>query len=320
MSWASPCAIYGLLRVTRYLRWCDRHKRAPAGALAISGGAVRVAVFVDSGYLYAQGSAAISGSSQKRSGVSIDAKEVISALKRLALEKADGAKLLRIYWYDGALGGQRPTAEQALLAELDDVKLRLGFVNSNGQQKGVDSLIVTDMIELARLQSISDAVLVSGDEDVRIGVQIAQNFGIRVHLVGIFPSRGSQSIQLIHEADTTTELNQNDVSRFMTIRAPVQLAAGQSPQPPASANSSSEYHLALLKDIVVKFVEALEKSELVNIEAYWRTERGVPSEHDKKLLPMCREMLGQDLDSGQKKFLRSQFQILVRRRLTKEAE
>src|SRR5580704_9640346 len=60
------------------------------------------------------------------------------------------------------------------------------------------------MIALARNRAISDAVLVSGDEDLRVGVQQAQEFGVRVHLVGIKPSRGSQSLFLLQEADTLT--------------------------------------------------------------------------------------------------------------------
>ena len=65
------------------------------------------------------------------------------------------------------------------------MKLRLGQLNSEGQQKGVDSLIVTDLIELARNKAISDAVVLTGDEDIRVGVQIAQSLGVRVHLLGI---------------------------------------------------------------------------------------------------------------------------------------
>ena len=159
----------------------------------------RIAVFVDAGYLFAQGSAAVTGSKKPRANVVLDAPEALAALKALAAEKAPDCKLLRIYWYDGAIGGARPTTDQAVLANLDDVKLRLGFVNSSGQQKGVDSLIVTDLIELARLKSVSDAILLSGDEDVRVGVQIAQNYGVRVHLLGITPARGSQSHQLLQE-------------------------------------------------------------------------------------------------------------------------
>jgi len=88
-------------------------------------------------------------------------------------------------------------------------------VNSVGEQKGVDSLIVTDMIALARNRAISDAVLVSGDEDLRVGVQQAQEFGVRVHLVGIKPSRGSQSLFLLQEADTTHEWAADDISKFL---------------------------------------------------------------------------------------------------------
>ncbi|MDP1731532.1 MAG: NYN domain-containing protein, partial [Devosia sp.] len=139
----------------------------------------RVAVFVDAGYLFAQGSTALTGSKKARTALVINAPKAIEALKQVAASRAPVCSLLRIYWYDGAIGGPRPTTDQALLANLDDVKLRLGFVNSHGEQKGVDSLIVTDLIELARLKSVSDAVLLSGDEDVRVGVQIAQNYGVR---------------------------------------------------------------------------------------------------------------------------------------------
>jgi NYN domain len=107
---------------------------------------------------------------------------------------------------------------------MDYVKLRLGFVTGRGQQKGVDSLIVTDLIDLARNRAITDAVMLSGDEDIRIGVQIAQSFGVRVHLVGIAPSRGSQSVQLLRESDTTTEWDAATVSKFLSIKAPAAAA------------------------------------------------------------------------------------------------
>ena len=101
-------------------------------------------------------------------------RELTIAIKRartIALvafaERVAGVNLLRVYWYDGTSTG--PTAQHLTLAHLDNVKVRLGFVNSVGEQKGVDSLIVTDMITLARNRAISDAVLVSGDEDLQIG-------------------------------------------------------------------------------------------------------------------------------------------------------
>jgi hypothetical protein len=125
----------------------------------------RCAVFVDAGYLFAQGSVAIAGSKKPRSELLLDPPIVIDELIALARTKAEDCRILRVYWYDGAIGGSRPTSDQALVANLDNVKLRLGFINSYGQQKGVDSLIVTDLIELARLKSITDALLLSGDHD-----------------------------------------------------------------------------------------------------------------------------------------------------------
>jgi hypothetical protein len=46
--------------------------------------------------------------------------------------------LLRIYWYDAMRLG-RPTPEQMALADFPDIKIRLGQVNSAGEQKGVDA-------------------------------------------------------------------------------------------------------------------------------------------------------------------------------------
>src|SRR5437660_754040 len=113
----------------------------------------RVAVCVDAGYLYAQGSVALTGIKQRRELLVLEPNKVLEELRKLAHDKSFGSQLLRIYWYDGALG-LRPTLEQEQLAHLDDIKVRLGFINSAGQQKGVDSLIVTDLIELARLGAV----------------------------------------------------------------------------------------------------------------------------------------------------------------------
>jgi len=279
----------------------------------------RIAVFVDAGYLFAQGSTALSGRKKPRTSIVLDTPKAIAALKTFAEERAPSCRLLRIYWYDGAIGGVRPTTDQASLANLDDVKLRLGFVNSSGQQKGVDSLIVTDLIELARLKSISDAVLLSGDEDVRVGVQIAQNYGVRVHLLGITPARGSQSHQLLQEADTTTEWNASSVSDFLSIRENAETIAVAVVE--ASVNrttdtvSDAEKTLAEIEAAVGSFVEALSSTEILGISAYWKTERGVPTEFDRKLLPICGTALGRKLEREEIKHMRMCFQSYVNKRL-----
>ncbi len=279
----------------------------------------RVAIFVDAGYLFAQGSSEIWGSKKRRVDISLDAPAVINEIKSVAQKRASGCSLLRIYWYDGAIGGSRPTTEQALLAHLDDVKLRLGFINSAGQQKGVDSLIVTDLIELARQKSICDAVLISGDEDVRVGVQIAQNFGVRVHLVGIGSSRGSQSRQLLQEADTTTEWQRETVEKFLSVRGPKTEPAlgeiiGTATVPESTHAAADHSDTEKIEAVVETVVGELSKTDIEGIFAYWENERGVPTEFDGKILGRCRDKLGRMLERPEMKFARSKFQTLVRAR------
>lgn len=271
----------------------------------------RVAVFVDAGYLFAQGSVAISGQKEPRESIILDATAAVTNLKELAGSRAPSCELLRIYWYDGARFGSGLTTDHATLAHLDDVKLRLGFVNNHGQQKGVDSLIVTDLIELARLKSITDAILLSGDEDVRVGVQIAQNYGVRVHLIGIHPSRGSQSRQLQQEADTTIELDAKGIQRFLSISA----QTFGPPRPvvaPSSSSVSLQSALEPLTSTVANFVQGLNPHELDGVQTYWKTNRGVPPDLDRKLLPICGQAVERRLDPHELKFVRSEFQKRVR--------
>jgi uncharacterized LabA/DUF88 family protein len=279
----------------------------------------RTAIFVDAGYLFAQGSAALTGSSKKRQDLVLDAPAVVADLKAVLTAKCPNCSLLRIYWYDGGVGAGRLSADQALLARLDDVKVRLGFINSAGQQKGVDSLIVTDLIELARQKAIHDAILLSGDEDVRVGVQIAQNYGVRVHLLGISPSRGSQSHQLLQEADTTTEWDQQTIRRFLSERqSPHHELGTVSPpandEPTALSNRNGDFDPKL--ELAAKeFVDALQPSEIEALSAYWATARGLPPEIDRRLLPSGRQAIGRDLGHAEKRLIRARVQKMVQDRI-----
>lgn len=272
----------------------------------------RTAVFVDAGYLFAQASVLIAGRRLPRQFISLDATLVVDQLKAYAARVAPSCSLLRIYWYDASIGGGRPTTEQSAIAFLDDVKLRLGMVNAIGEQKGVDSLIVTDLIELARLKSIQEAVLLAGDEDLRIGVQIAQSYGVRVHLLGIQPSRGSQSPQLVQEADTTAEWDAGIVGRFITIRpdAPATTAAVERPMPATAAVSDGPAEPALTQ-AVATFATELEQADLDGLRAYWTTQRGLPADLDRRLLNVCRRQLSRGLDPNETKLMRRLFREAV---------
>jgi hypothetical protein len=213
------------------------------------------------------------------------------------------------------------TFEHSTLAHMDYVKLRLGFVTGRGQQKGVDSLIVTDLIDLARNRAINDAVVLSGDEDIRIGVQIAQSFGVRVHLIGIIPSRGSQSMQLLRESDTTTEWDAATVSRFLSIKAPsttaaaVALAAAAISTPmtiPLAASSLDANSTALLDVVATTIAATLNIDEIASLKSFWRTNRSVPREFDGKLLAHSRTQLRRDLDTGEKRYVRGKFSAAIK--------
>lgn len=258
----------------------------------------RTAVFVDAGYLFAQGSALLTGQKQARNSLSLNPDVVRSRLKDFALRKTE-AQLLRIYWYDGASG--RPTAEQSRLAEMDDIKLRLGFLNNAGQQKGVDSLIVTDLVELARNGSLCDAVLVSGDEDVRVGVTLAQTFGVRVHLLGIEPARSSQSHQLRMEADTTSEWGSEIVSSFLGLE--------KQEEPKEVRNvflSAGKTEQDVLEATVAAYITDLPTQKALEAKLYLESSHGydLPSDIDRHLLPKCRDAIGRNLDNEEKKKVR----------------
>ena len=299
---------------------------------------MRYAIFVDAGYFYAQGSVAVGGKRLRREEVTLDIAAVKEKLLETAVAKVDDARLLRIYWYDGLLGFRQTPAQQEV-ADMEDVKLRLGIVNEAGQQKGVDTLIFSDLIELSRNRAISDAVLLSGDEDLRVGVQLAQSFGVRLHLVGIEPSRGSQSIALIQEADTHTEWTKADIASMMTLRQvsgvptaasgtddTASAAAGESEgtagveEPRGEADSSTQNRLGEhggpsddLESIVREFVSSLSAGEVESIDSL---EEGafIPPQLDRRLLGTCGVRLGRTLDAVEKARMRTLLREIVRTR------
>ena len=173
-----------------------------------------VAVFVDAGYLFAEGSTLLSGRKLQRSETRLNADGVVRALTTIASRACRQLPLLRIYWYDGTAG--EPSDQHRTLARHAHIKVRLGIVNRQGQQKGVDSLLVTDMITLARNRAMAECVLLSGDEDMRVGVLQAQEHGVRVHLLGIRGMNNSQSGLLVQEADERWEWGEDDLRPFLT--------------------------------------------------------------------------------------------------------
>ena len=270
----------------------------------------RVAIFVDAGYLYAQSAACLGSSKAKRENLKLNHSPLIEVLKNIATKVQPSAALLRIYWYDGTSRG--PTQDHRTLADFDDVKLRLGFINSYGQQKGVDSLLVTDLVELARNGAICDALLLGGDEDLRIGVQIAQSFGVRVHLIGIEPSRGSQSLQLRNEVDTKHEISRTEVSKVLQViisaaaDVPVVLPnVGESTQSLATSTPDDLEHS--MDKGIDSVLATLSQAEINEFAISIQSNASVPKVLDGRVLASCRTELQRDLTVVERSAMRKRF-------------
>ncbi|WP_266389242.1 NYN domain-containing protein [Streptomyces canus] len=178
------------------------------------------AIFVDAGYLYAAAGRLVAGTEDRRA-FDLDAEGLIEALIDRARTIFADSRLLRVYWYDGARR-RIHTSEQQSIAELPDVKVRLGNLNANNQQKGVDSLIRSDLESLARHRAISDAALLGGDEDLVSAVEAAQGYGARVHLWGIEAPEGrNQAEPLLWEVDSQRTLDLDFFKPYVSRRAAV---------------------------------------------------------------------------------------------------
>ena len=268
----------------------------------------RTAIFVDAGYLYAAGAIILTGSSQNRERLDLDHLAAIERLIAASNGLTGGVPLLRIYWYDGLLRG-RPSPEQEAVANTDNVKLRLGAV-VGGQQKGVDSLIIMDLIELARNHAITEAVLLSGDEDLRVGVQLAQSFGVRVHLLGVEPTRGNQSYLLLQEADTTTEWHKEDVETIMSMRPYVETYLDALTG--TLALSLGEGEDEVLDRVATEVVGSITEEDLAAISvALSRDPRWVPPDSDRLLLLRGSETLSRELTQTEKRYIREKFREAV---------
>jgi hypothetical protein len=174
----------------------------------------RFAFFVDAGYVLECGARILK--QPGRAQIRCNYKGLTEDLQgRIEEYSAGTLRKLRLYWYDAAVDAI-PDAEQQAIAKLAHVKLRLGRL-VNKRQKGVDALIMRDLMTLARERAMVVAYLVSGDEDLREGVMAVQDMGVQVVLVG-FDGPG-QAQTLINEADEHMVFPDSFWQTFFTVRS-----------------------------------------------------------------------------------------------------
>jgi uncharacterized LabA/DUF88 family protein len=180
----------------------------------------RCALFVDASYVLADGAMAVHGT-RRRESVSWDYPGLLQLLGNLAMERTN-LPLLRCYWYEATVEGRR-SADHDTLADLPGVKLRVTKMRP-GRREGVEGEIHRDLTTLARNKAVSDAMVVSAEEDLAQVIADVQDMGMRVTLLQIVgDGTGSPSRALRQECDDIVEVS------AAHLRPYVELISGAEP-------------------------------------------------------------------------------------------
>jgi uncharacterized LabA/DUF88 family protein len=142
---------------------------------------MKIAIFIDGGYL---------DKISKKYGLFVN-------FVSLSKEMANGKEILRTYYYNCLpYQGSPPTPEEKerfskaqkfykALERLPRYEVREGRLAKRGtefEQKGIDTLLSIDLVNLAASGQISDAVLLAGDSDFLPAVKVAKEHGVNVFL------------------------------------------------------------------------------------------------------------------------------------------
>ena len=284
---------------------------------------LRVATFVDAGYFFAASSQAIKNKQVQRRNIRIVSPEkLLCGICAQSLQISKCPDSLRTYWYD-AVQSTRPSLEQTEIATLAGVKLRLGTLNNAGEQKGVDSLIVTDLIELARNKAIADAILISGDEDLRIAVQVAQTYGVRVHILAVGDHTRNVSQTLKMEADSVNSLGAEWLAEhleFTDTTKPVVVGITSQKINASNTNKPQNENIQTIEEAAAKVSKELllAQSETVisELDEYFKANKSVPPEFDGKLIAKTGAALKRNLTGDEKRKARGVFINTIRGRLS----
>ncbi|HEY3733097.1 MAG TPA: NYN domain-containing protein [Streptosporangiaceae bacterium] len=189
-------------------------------------------MFVDAGYVLADGAMAVHGTSRRES-VSWDYSALLQFFADLAADRT-GLPLLRCYWYEATVEGRR-TPEHDTLADLAGLKLRLGRMRP-GKREGVETEIHRDLTTLARNHAISDVLLVSAEEDLSQVIADVQDLGVRVIIVHIsVDGNWTMSRSLRQQCDDIVEID------GAQLRPYVELVVGAEPSRYGEQYTASAY-------------------------------------------------------------------------------
>jgi uncharacterized LabA/DUF88 family protein len=258
----------------------------------------QVAVFVDAGYFWVQGAMVLQGQRCERDILDVNFAALRQAILDLVAKAFPGQDLLRVYWYDGTGDHGQKTSTHLAIDELDDFKLRLGSRNGVGTQKGVDGLIIADMISLAHARAMRSVLLVSGDGDLLPGVCAIQQLGLRAHLLTMGP-HGATSLKLRAEVDGKTHWGHSDIAPFLSCKT-----AGEGVEPPSSDGPGCDHTLDAVAHEILRGLDGAQREAC-------HANGTICHEVDRQLLLLAHHRLGRHLSDPEKRYLRQAFKGML---------
>jgi len=181
---------------------------------------MRVAIFIDGGYFEKV-------TKNEFGEITIDFKRLIEVL-------TDGRELLRTYYYNCLpYQSNPPTQEESerfankerffsYLRRLPRFNVRLGKLafrgidkegNKDFQQKGIDTLLSIDMVNLAATKQVSNIILLAGDSDYIPAIEVTKTHGVGAILYHS-QRRDSYHINLWQACDERFPTNQAFINKI----------------------------------------------------------------------------------------------------------
>jgi uncharacterized LabA/DUF88 family protein len=181
---------------------------------------MRLAIFIDGGYL--------------EKIIKNEFGEIPIDFAKLVEVLTDGRELLRTYYYNCLpYQSNRPTQEESqrfakkegffsYLRRLPRFSVRLGKLAFRGlggdgkkvfEQKGIDTLLSIDMVNLAATKQVSNIILLAGDSDYIPAVEVVKTHGVGVILYHS-QKKDSYHIDLWQICDERCPINQSLINKI----------------------------------------------------------------------------------------------------------
>lgn len=174
------------------------------------------ATFTDFGVLRACAQRMSEPSEGAALDASIDAPAYAAVLARFAKALCPDSTLLRHYVFDAAKR-RNPTDRQAELNRARGFEVRLGKLNVDGDQKGVDTMLAVEMAVMACTGMVQDIILIGSDYDLFPGFERAKAAGARVHLIDLEAIGGRPCQELSACADAVEPLTAEQFASFIKL-------------------------------------------------------------------------------------------------------